>query len=128
MPDKLLVDTDILVDFLRGNGAAVDFVSNNSTSIMLSSIVVAELYAGVKNDDELATLDRFLSFFRIIPLSQEIARIGAQFKRQYAKSHGLGLADALVAASALTENAELQTLNVKHFPMFTNLKPPYKKN
>ncbi|TFG89271.1 MAG: type II toxin-antitoxin system VapC family toxin, partial [Hyphomicrobiales bacterium] len=41
------------------------------------------------------------------------------------KSHGVGLADAIIAATADSENAELKTLNVKHYPMFKGLTPPY---
>ncbi len=127
MPKPFLVDTDIMVDFLRGHDAAVDFVTSNSTNIILSSIVVAELYAGIRNDEELGTLDKLLSFFRVIPVSQEIARKAGLFKRQFAKSHALGLADAIVAVTAITESSELKTLNIKHYPMLHDLKSPYCK-
>ena len=43
------------------------------------------------------------------------------------KSHGLGLAGAIVAATADAEGADLKTLNVKHYPMFKGLKPAYRK-
>ena len=44
-----------------------------------------------------------------------------------ANPHGVGLADALLAATAESENAELKTLNTKHYPMFQDLKPAYTK-
>ena len=56
----LLVDTDVLVDFLRGYSKAVGFVNRCSAQIILSSIVVAELYAGVKGDMEETSLDSFI--------------------------------------------------------------------
>jgi len=56
-----------------------------------------------------------------------IAKIEGCYKRRYAKSHGMGLADAIIAASAITEEATLKTLNVKHDPMFNGLMPAYKK-
>jgi len=43
------------------------------------------------------------------------------------KSHGVGLADAILAATAEVENAELKTLNTKHYPMLKGLRPAYKK-
>jgi predicted nucleic acid-binding protein len=56
-----------------------------------------------------------------------IAKIEGRYQRRYAKSHGMGLADAIIAASAITEEATLKTLNVKHYPMFKELMPAYKK-
>ena len=127
MAGSILLDTDVLVDFLRGHTKAVAFVNTHSARIILSSIVVAELYAGVKGDDEQAALDDFVSLFRVVPISAEIAKIGGLYKRDYGKSHGVGLADAILAATAETEDAELKTLNSKHYPMMKGLKPAYKK-
>ena len=54
MARSILLDTDVLVDFLRGYNKAVAFVNTHSARIILSSVVVAELYAGVKGDAEQA--------------------------------------------------------------------------
>ena len=127
MPNSILVDTDVLVDFLRGHGKAVAFVNEFSSRIILSPIVVAELYAGVKGNAEQTVLENFISLFRVVPLTAEIAKIGGLHKRDFGKSHGVGLADATLAATANAEKAELRTLNVKHYPMFSGLEPAYKK-
>ena len=130
MSKPILVDTDILIDFLRGREQAVSFVNLESDRIILSSIVVAELYAGVrgaKGDTEQSTLERFLSLFRIVHVTVAIARLGGLYKRDYGRSHGISLADAVVAATATLENAELKTLNVKHYPMFNAIRPAYRK-
>lgn len=127
MPNSILLDTDVLVDFLRGHEKAVAFVNEFSSQIILSPIVVAELYAGVKGDAELTVLENFISLFRVVPLTAEIAKIGGLYKRDFGKSHGVGLADAILAATAAAEKADLRTLNVKHYPMFSRLKPAYKK-
>lgn len=123
----VIVDTDVLIDFLRGYPKAVNFVRSNSTRIVLSSIVVAELYAGVKGEKELNQLDAFLTLFRIISVSPELARSGGLIKMKYGKSQGVGLADAIIAATVESEQAELKTLNIKHYPMFPDLKPVYTK-
>lgn len=123
----ILPDTDVLVDFLRGHAKAVAFVKAYHTRIILSSIAVAELYAGVKGDAEHAALDAFVSLFRVVPISVEIARAAGLYKRDYGKSRGVGLADAIVAATAEAEEAELKTLNTRHYPMVKNLKPAYRK-
>ena len=127
MARLLLIDTDVLVDFFRGSGEAVDFVNTNSDRIILSSIVVAELYAGVKGDSERYALENFVSLFRVIPVNSVIASTGGLYKRDYGKSHGVGLADAIIAATCEIENVELKTLNIKHYPMLKGLKPAYRK-
>jgi predicted nucleic acid-binding protein len=127
MEGTFLLDTDVLVDFFRGESKAVAFVKPNSDRIILSSIVVAELYAGVKGEAEQSALDNFISLFRVVPINAGIAKAGGLYKRDYGKSHGVGLADAILAASAEAEHAELKTLNIKHYPMFRSLKPAYKK-
>jgi len=127
MAELILLDTDVLVDFFRGHAKAVAFVNAHSARIILSSIVVAELYAGVKGDAEQAALENFVSLFHVIPVSVEIAKAGGLYKRDYGKSHGVGLADAILAATAEAENAKLKTLNTKHYPMLKGLRPAYKK-
>ena len=128
MPKAILIDTDVMIDFLRGNPQAVTLVKTHSSHIILSAIVVAELYAGVRGNKELQTLDRLVSLFRIVPVSPELARTGGLLKNEYTKSHGTGLADAIIAATAQAEQAELQTLNTKHYPMLKGLQPPYRKS
>ena len=130
MPRSILLDTDILIDFLRGHDKAVSFVNANLDRIILSSIVVAELYAGVrggKGDAEQVVLENFLSLFRVVPISGDVAKLGGLYKRDYGRSHGVGLADAIVAATATLEGAELKTLNAKHYPMLQDIEPAYRK-
>jgi len=123
----ILVDTDVLIDFLRGNDKAITFIDEFSPHIILSPLVIAELYAGVKGTNELSILDNFVSLFRVVPIDSEIAKAGGLYRRDFGKSHGVGLADAILAATADKENAGLKTLNVKHYPMIKDLKPAYKK-
>jgi len=125
MPKLILLDTDVLVDFFRGFNKAVAFVNRNNARIILSSIVVAELFAGVKGDAEQAALQNFISLFRVVPVDATIGKAGGLYKRDYGKSHGVGLADAILAATAEAANAELKTLNTKHYPMLKGIKPAY---
>jgi predicted nucleic acid-binding protein len=127
MARPILLDTDILIDFFRGNKKAEAFINTYNARIILSSIVVAELYAGVKGDSEQSAIDEFVSLFRVVPVSADIGKAGGLYKRNYGKSHGVGLADGILAATVETENAELKTLNIKHYPMLKDLKPAYNK-
>jgi len=128
MAQPFLTDTDILIDFLRGYQQAIDFINTNVSQIILSTIVIAELYAGVRGKQELTILNDFVSLFDVVPMNSEIAKIGGLYKRDFSKSHGVGLADAIIAATCHSKNAQLKTLNVKHYPMIKNLEPAYLKN
>ena len=127
MAKLILLDTDVLIDFFRGYGKAVTFVNANSSRIILSTIVVAELYAGIKGEEEQTVIEKFMSLFSVIPVTSEIAKAGGLYRRDYGKSHGIGLADAIIAATCEVEKAELKTLNIKHYPMIVGLTSPYKK-
>lgn len=126
MNPRLLTDTDVLVDFLRGFHKAVKYIKTHSEEIIISAITVAELYAGVR-DEERRQLDDFISLFDVIPVSDEIAKSGGLYKQQFFKSHGVGLADAIIAATSIISDAELKTLNTKHYPMLKGLRAPYSK-
>ena len=127
MKNMILLDTDILVDFLRGYSKAVSYVKAHTDRIILSSIVVAELYAGIRDNTELIELDELVSLFTVVPVTPDLAKAGGLYKGDYKKSHGIGLADAIMAATAESQDAELKTLNIKHYPMLKGVKPPYTK-
>jgi hypothetical protein len=124
-PTPLLIDTDVLIDYLRAKQEAVDYIDNLSVPLFLSVITVAELYAGVRDGTERTTLDTFMSAFSIVPLDREIGVRGGLYRRDYGKSHGTGLADALIAATVMLRSLTLVTLNKKHFPMLTTIIVPY---
>jgi predicted nucleic acid-binding protein len=94
---------------------------------LISAVTIAELYAGVRDGAERNALDSFIQAFEIVAFDEEIAVKGGLYRRDYSKSHNTGLADALIAATAEIRNAELVTLNKKHFPMLLNVIVPYQK-
>lgn len=126
MTALMVVDTDVLIDYLRGVENAVAFVAKSVDEIVISTVSVAELYAGVR-PHERDDLDAFVSLFQVVPLDLSLAQTAGLFKRDYFHSHGMGLADAIVAATAQRLDATLATMNVRHFPMFPNLSPPYSR-
>lgn len=127
MPIAFLVDTDVLIDYLRDETVAVSYLESLPPPLLISAISVAELYAGVREGNERFALDEFLDAFEIVPVDEEIAVAGGLYRRGYGKSHGTGLSDALIAATATLRNATLVTLNHKHFPMPLSLTVPYQK-
>ena len=124
----MLVDTDILIDYLRGNKKAETFVESNLDAIVISSITVGELYQGVKEGEERSALDGMISALTTLPVSEDIAKEGGLMRREYRNSHSIGLADCLIAATAKHHDLPLQSLNLKHYPMLENIASPYKKS
>ena len=88
-------------------------------------MVVAELYAGVRDGAERLKLELFLGGLIFLPLTAAVAVRGGLFRRQYGRSHNVGLEDALIAATAEAAGATLVTRNVKHVPMLAAVHTPY---
>jgi predicted nucleic acid-binding protein len=126
-PELLAVDTDVLIDYLRDRPEAVAFLEDCQRPLALSVITVAELYAGVREGDERLRLDAFVEAFELLPLDSRAAAQAGLWRQRYGRSHGTGLADALIAACAAAAGATLATLNRRHFPMLTDLLVPYEK-
>lgn len=127
MAERVLIDTDVLIDYLRGRAEAVSYLENLTGQLLISAVTVAELYAGVREGAERVALEQFVSAFQMVPVDDVIAAAGGLIRRDYGKSHGVGLADAIIAATAEVRKANLVTLNRKHFPMLANVIVPYQK-
>jgi predicted nucleic acid-binding protein len=127
MSDRLLIDTDVLIDYLRGQPEAVEYLEGCQEAMVVSVITVAELFAGVREGKERTALSAFLAAFETMPVDAGIAERGGLYRRDYGKSHNTGLADALIAATAEQVQVRLVTLNRKHFPMLSNVQVPYTK-
>jgi predicted nucleic acid-binding protein len=123
-----LLDTDVLIDFLRGEPQAQRFMAKVDVAAV-SAMTVAELHAGVREGKERHALDTLLGTLQLLPLDGETAAIGGLLRRDWGPSHGVGLPDALIAATVIEHGLTLATLNTKHFPMLkgAQLKLPYKK-
>lgn len=121
---KVIFDTDILIDYLKGVAQAIQFLDNLNAEFFISTITSTELYCGIRNEQDERNLDTFLMAFTQIPVDDIISKSAGLLKNKYYKSHGIGLADAVIAATAIHQNAELITCNTKHYPMFKNLKRP----
>lgn len=124
MSDKLL-DTCVAIDFLRGVRPAVAFVEAILTPPSISILTQVEVFAGLRSQREEMVARGFFRSCRILALDSPIATDAGSFLRNFGRSHGLDIADAIIAATALHHGLSLATLNVKHFPMFPKLKPAY---
>jgi predicted nucleic acid-binding protein len=122
---RLLLDTCVLVDYLRNYAPAVEFISQLDDPPSISAMTVAELYVGVRNRREQARVESLIARLRVVATSADVARQGGTFRRDY-RSHGLDLIDALIAATARVHGARLVTRNAPHFPMLDDLLVPYR--
>jgi predicted nucleic acid-binding protein len=124
---QLLIDTDVLIDYLRDQAESVSYLESLTPPLSVSAVTVAELYAGVRDGAERAILDQFIDSFQVVAVDKEIAVRAGIIRRDFGKSHGTGVADAIIAATAEAQQANLVTLNNKHFQMLKDVVVPYHK-
>lgn len=122
---SLLLDTNILIDVLRGSEQARDLITAQTDPPSVSVASVVELHAGYRSRREELAGERLLQQSSVLVLTADIAKRAGVFSRLYQHSHGLDDMDAIIAATAEHHGLKLATLNVKHFPMFPRLKPAY---
>ena len=121
----LLLDTCVLIDYLRNRPAAIDFLHRMQERAAVSVITTAELYAGVRDEAEQTRVDAVLTRLLVRNVDLAIARLAGRFRREYRQSHGVAIPDALIAATAEVHGARLVTRNARHFPMLADLLVPY---
>ena len=126
---QYILDSDILIEHLRGREQAKTFLAqlNQDGELLVSVMTVAELIAGIRRNREEEGVEALLRLVRVIPVDESIARLGGSIRRQYQQSHGTGIVDALIAATAELTGATLITFNQRHFPMIANLQVPYER-
>ena len=118
----ILLDTNILIEILKGNEKTVQKVQSFSEELAISSISIMELYYGAINKTELNKLEKFTSLFQIVQLNEKISKTAVQLVKSYAKSHTLDIPDSLIASTCLINDCQLFTYNVKDFRYIEGLK------
>lgn len=122
-----LVDTSVVVDYLRGHDDAVDLLEALvvTDDVLASELTRFELLAGVR-ERELERLEAFCSAIPWIGVDTDVARVAGAFAQRHRRSHsGIDDVDYLIAATAVVADARLVTTNVRHYPMFPDLRAPY---
>jgi len=112
----MIFDTDVPVWASRGNPAAANVI-NRTADRVLSIVSFMELLQGARSKLEARQIRQFLRElrFHVLPLSGTIGDAAAAIVEQHALSHGIQLADALIAATVIEAADQLCTANVKHF-------------
>ena len=119
----ILCDTNILIEFYKNNTAIIQELRQiGSQNLAISVITRAELYYGAINKNELKRIQNHLDLLQNIPIDRSISEQFIQLMANYSLSHKLTIPDALIAATALANDLELYTLNIKDFRFIENIR------
>jgi predicted nucleic acid-binding protein len=124
----ILVDSDVLIEHLRGKEVARDWLvqARGSAGPLAISVVSLTEIAGGMRPPERREVMRLLGSMQRFEVTEQVAWRAASLMQEYRRSDsGIGLGDYLIAATALTEGLELATLNIRHYPMFPELARPF---
>ena len=123
-----LVDSNVAIDVLRNHRPAVELLQRLTSErvwLAASEIVRFEVLAGARPSEE-PDIEAFFADLAWIPVDETVARRAAALARRFRQSDsGIEDGDYIIAATALELEAELLTMNVRHFPMFPGLAPAY---
>lgn len=120
-----VVDATVLIDHLRGHEGATAYLLALPGLPACSEITRVEVGRGLRSGER-AVARRLFATIDWVAVSSEIAAEAAELGRRYRRSHHtIDVADLIVAATAKNLGREPATTNVKHFPMFPGLAPPY---
>ncbi len=120
MPERLVLDTNIVIDLLKKSPAVVErFLAllEAQTTMLISPIVVAEVYAGAFKREH-KDVEALFDLCQHVDMDSDTGRMAGLYANQYAKAfQGIALEDYLLAATARAHRCPLWTHNRKHYPM-----------
>jgi predicted nucleic acid-binding protein len=118
----MLIDSDVLIDVFRGSKAAKKAVLAGGDAFA-STVTYLELIQGVRSKAETKTLREDLRSLgvKMAPLDVDISHRAILLMEAYRPAHGLELADALIAATALERQWPLVTGNLRRFRYIAGL-------
>lgn len=117
-----LVDTNIFIELFKGDAEVLaKLEAVGPDTLGLSAVTAMELYYGALNKLELQRIRKNLGSFRLCHITQDISARAMELVAHYAKSHGLQIPDAIIAATALEHSFPLMTLNRKDFRFIEGL-------
>ena len=112
----ILCDTNVIIEVLKKNPVVIETIEKIGLDrIAISVVTVMGLYYGALHKAELKKIKRHLSSVRIIQIDEAISVAASGLIERYAKSHGLQIPDALIAATSLNRDFQLYTGNTKDF-------------
>lgn len=119
--EKYLIDTNIIINILRGVDDYTDFLTS-SPNIYISSVTVAELIQGCGDKSELKKIYRIIDSFETLHLTEEISLLSVKLLDKYFLSKNASYNDCLIASTAIRYDLFLITHNLKDFNYISGLK------
>lgn len=117
----MIIDTNIIIDLLKGKDLAYNFLDSNLQGDLLMSVIsVSEVYSGIKGDKEIQLFEDLLTVFELIPVNKWIAVEAGFIRNRFHKSHGIETPDALIAATANYLKVPVASLDKRHFSILTD--------
>lgn len=123
----ILVDSDVLIAHLRGQEVARSWLeqARKRDLLAISVVTIVEITGGMRTTER-REVWRLLASLHTESVTPRVGQRAGEFMRRYRRSHAtISLGDYLIAATADVEGMTLATLNVRHFPMFDGLEPPF---
>lgn len=123
MPGLTLIDTDILIDAGRGVSLSIDYLRNleSDTRLAISAVTQMELIVGCRNKDELRDLGRFVDRFQVLQIDENTSEGAIELLNAYRLTHGLLIADALIASTAMSWGVPLVSKNQRDYRFIEGL-------
>ena len=122
---RIVLDSNVLIDALAYRTETHAFLSGISPQPWCSEISRVELLRGVHDVDR-PTAEALFQGILWLPVDEAIARQAGELGRRWGRARArISAADLVIAATTLALDARLATSNVRHFPMFPDLQPPY---
>ena len=119
----ILCDTDVIIETLKGDDKTIKIIERiGLENIAISSVTVMELYFGALNKRELNKIKKYLKALKVVHFDSTVSEMAVSMIESYSKSHGLQIPDAIIAATALSLEIKLFTLNLKDFRYIDGLK------
>jgi predicted nucleic acid-binding protein len=123
LADFVIVDTDILIDAGMEIEQAVNCLKHHEQQAQLAVSIITkmELVVGCRNKNELRETEKFLQRFEVLAVNETISEKADELLREYRLSHGLLIADSLIAATAITWNCPLVSKNQRDYRFIAEL-------
>ena len=124
MVTKILLDSDILIDYLRIKTGPLpsflDLQKNGEAKLFISAVSIMEIFTGKSAGEIADELESFITSFQVVSFDKEIARFAGEIERNHKLK--LPVSDFIIGVTSLRLKAQLATRNKKHFQGIPGLK------
>jgi predicted nucleic acid-binding protein len=116
---RYLLDTDVIIEWLRQDPDVVawlDACDGAGDLLACTPVTIAELYAGLRPREQLY-IGEILQVLHCLDIDARIGHKAGRYRQTFGPSHGVKIADALIAAAAHVHGLTLCSRNLRHYPM-----------